>query len=325
MKTILNYPLFDGEKVIENASVTIENGIITSVSRCESVDTNYFLIPGLIDAHTHICTDAQTELMLQNGVTASCDVAASPSLIERSKRFTLISSAGMAMGGLNGSAYVNRAIESGAAYIKVLLTQPNLMLKSVLKSICNTAHENGIKVAIHATTVKAVRLAVSCSADILIHVPMKEAFPRELAEEIAEKRITVAPTLVMMQTFAESHRNGYVPENYQNAENAVGLLHEAGVQILVATDANNGSFAPPVEYGTSMHREMQLLVNAGLTPCEVLAGATGKVAEVFGIAGLGHIAEGKRATMLLLNGRADKNISNTAKIKQIRIDGEAIL
>lgn len=135
--TVLNYPLFDGEKVITNASVTIKNGVITAVNEAESVDADCFLMSGLIDAHTHITTDAQIQTMLKNGVVAACDVAASDWLIERSESFSIISSAGMTMGTLNGKSYVKKAIESGARYIKVLLMEPNLMLKSVLSDICN--------------------------------------------------------------------------------------------------------------------------------------------------------------------------------------------
>lgn len=153
---------------------------------------------------------------------------------------------------------------------------------------------------------------------------MKEEFPKELAKEIAKKRIVVAPTLVMMETFAKNSWNAYKPEHYQNAENAVKLLHENGVTILAATDANTGSYAPAVAYGTSMHREMELLVQAGMTATEVLASATRKVAEVFSIDNIGTVEEGKKAVLILIEGRPDKNITDTTKIKQIWIDGKEI-
>lgn len=321
----LNYPLFDGEKIIENALVTVTDGIIASVTEGESADNNCLLMPGLIDAHTHISAEDQTEIMLKNGITATFDVSAPNSLTENSKRFTVISSAGMTMGALSGKKYVKTALQNGAKYIKVLLMEPNLMLKSVLKDICTSAHESGIKVAVHAVSLKAVRTAVDCGADILIHVPMKEEFPKELAEEIAKKGIAVAPTLIMMKTFGEDGRNGYKPEHYKNAENAVRLLHECGVQILAATDANTGSYAPAVEYGTSLHIEMQLLVNAGLTPSEALASATSNAAKAFGISNIGAVSKGKRAVLLLIEGRPDKEINDTVKIKQIWVDGVPIL
>lgn len=322
----LKYPLFDGKKLWCGTAVTVEDGIIRSVTECDKAECGEgLLIPGLIDAHTHMGTEFQVQAMLQNGVTATCDVSAPVSLVESSEQLAIVSSAGMTMGTLNGKSYVKKVIENGAKYVKVLLMEPNLMPKGVLKSICQTAHEYGLKVAVHATTVKAVRMAVDCGTDILLHVPMKEEYPIELAKEISDKGIVVAPTLVMMETFAHSGRGGYLPEHYQNAENAVKLLHSIGVTILAATDANSGSYAPAVAYGSSMHRELSLLVGAGLTTTEALEAATSKVADVFGISGLGYISQGCKATLVLVEGRPDRKITDTTKIKQIWIAGEPIL
>ncbi len=321
-KIILNYPLFDGERIIENASVVIDDGIITAVKGSESVDSRYFLMPGLIDAHTHMTSAYQIPNMLKSGVVATCDVCAPSELVANSKDLTIISSAGMTMGTLNGKGYVKKAIESGAKYIKILLFEPNLMPKAALKSICISAHECDLKVAVHATSVKAEKMAIECGADILLHVPMREELPKSLAEEIAERGIAVAPTLVMMEAFSNSGRNGYLPEHYKNAENAVRTLHKCGVTLLAATDANDGSFAPAVDYGRSMHREAELLCKAGLTPIEVLMAATSKVCSVFGIVGLGSVTAGKRAALVLVDGRPDKNITAIKSIRQIWIDGE---
>ncbi len=323
-KFVLNCPIFDGEKVMESASVVVENGVIIAVDKAEHADLHGFLMPGLIDAHTHICTERQIDEMLQNGVVAACDVAASVALVEQSRRFKIVSSAGMTFGTLSGKSYVKKAIKNGAAYIKVLLFEPNLMPKNSLKEICAAAHENGKKVAVHATSVKAVRMAVDCGADILLHVPIKEEYPLDLAETIAAKGIVVAPTLVMMQTFANSGRNGYETEHFQNAKNAVRLLHEQSVSILAATDANDGSFAPSVAYGSSLHAEMALLAQCGMTETEVLASATIKIAKAFGIKGLGSIAVGQKATFTLVDGRPDKRITDTQNVLRTWIDGQPI-
>lgn len=324
-KQILNYPLFDGEKVVEDAAVIIEDGKIAQIKQSEAVDRSCFLMPGLIDAHTHMENMQQIDLMLKNGVTGTCDVAAPASLIRDSKQFLIVPSAGMTMGTLNGKAYVKKAIADGAAYIKVLLMEPNLMMKPVFRDICNTAHAYGKKVAVHAVSIKAVQLSVECEADILIHVPMREEFPLSLAQEIAEKEIAIAPTLVMMEAFSKSGRNGYLPEHYRNAERAVKLLYENGVTILAATDANPGLVAPPVTYGSSLHREMELLVRAGMTPVDVLSAATSKIAKIFTMPTVGTIEQGKSATLVLVEGRPDKDITDTTKIRQIWVDGQPIL
>ena len=322
----LKYPLFDGEKVWDGATVAIEDGAITSVTACPAEECGEgFLMPGLIDAHTHMETMAQVASLLKSGITATCDVDGSQSLIRASRQLHIISSAGMAMGMVvNPEGFVERAVENGARYIKALLFSPLSIGKPALRGIVRAAHARGLKVAVHATQVATVRQAVDAGADILLHVPMKEEYPAELAATIAERGIAVAPTLVMMETFATSRRNGYIPEHYRNAENAVRLLHESGVRILAATDANSGSFAPAVAFGSTLHREMALLARAGLSPVEVLASATGRIAEVFGIDDIGAIRAGKRADLLLIDGRPDRNMADTSRIRQIWIDGKAI-
>lgn len=327
-RIVLNYPMFDGEKVWANAAVVIENGVITEVTALDesTVDSRYFLMPGLIDAHTHMGTPEQVETMLKYGVTATCDVSASAELIAASDQLTIHSSAGMAMGVvLNGKSYVDKAAKSGAKYIKVLLFSAHSIGKKALCSIVDAAHEKGMKVAVHATEVATAQQAVDAGADILLHVPMKEPFPAELAQAIAEKGIAVAPTLVMMETFAHSGRNGYLPEHYANAQAAVRLLHESGVKVLAATDANPGSFAPGVAYGSSLHREMELLVSAGLSPLEVLQGVTSKNAQAFELNGVGSIAPGQKANLILVEGRPDKEIADSAKIVQLWVNGKPIM
>ena len=66
-KLVLNYPLFDGEKIMESASVIVENGIIMIKNKNVSTDSDYLLMPGLIDAHT-FRSKKQGRTMLQSGV-----------------------------------------------------------------------------------------------------------------------------------------------------------------------------------------------------------------------------------------------------------------
>ena len=323
----LKYPLFDGKKIWDGASVIIEDGVITSIKECDPKECgDGLLMPGLIDAHTHMESMSQVERMLKNGITATCDVNGSWNLIRFSEDLKIVSSAGMAMGlVINPKGFVEKAVKNGAKYIKVLLFSTVSIGKPALTGIVKAAHSKGLKVAVHATEISTVKQTVDAGADILLHVPMKEAYPEELAETIAEKGIAVAPTLVMMETFAKGRRNGYRPEQYVNAENAVRLLHKKGVTILTATDANSGSFAPAVSFGPSIHREMELLQNAGLTSLEVLKSSTSTTAEVFGIEGKGFITEGEKADMILVGGRPDKKITDTADIRQVWAGGRQII
>lgn len=321
----LHYPLFDGEKIWAGACVTIDNGLITDVQPCDAAQcAPGFLMPGFVDAHVHMETEGHVAAMLRHGVTTVCDVCAPQSLIAASTALDIVSSAGMAMGVvMNPKGYVEKAAESGAKYIKVLLFNALSIGKPALCGIVKAAHANGLKVAVHATELATVKQAVAAQADILLHVPMKEAFPADLAQTIADEGIAVAPTLVMMDAFAHSGRNGYQPSDYQRAEAAVRLLRDSGVRLLVGTDANPGSFAPGVSYGDSLHEELRLLVQAGLTPLDVLQAATSRNADTFSLH-TGRIAPGLPATMLLLDGRPDQTITDSQKIRRMWVKGEVI-
>lgn len=317
---------FDGEQIIENAEVTVEKGIVTAINQNQiGQGSGFFLMPGLIDAHTHMGTREQVDIMLRNGITATCDVSAPAELVAESEYLRIVPSAGMAMGVvMNPKRFVEKAVANGAKYIKVLLFNPMSIGKHALNGIVKEAHDRNLKVAVHATELETVRQAVEADADILLHVPMKEAFPPELAREIARKGIAVAPTLVMMETFSVSGRNGYQPEHYANAEAAVRLLREEGVTILGATDANPGNFAPEVVYGSSMHRELELLVKAGLSPVEALTASTSRTARVFGISGAGKIQVGSHADMVLVEGRPDRNITDSRQVLRVWSNGKTV-
>lgn len=77
---------------------------------------------------------------------------------------------------------------------------------------------------------------------------------------------------------------------------ATRLLHEAGVPLLAATDAAIFGIIP----GASMARELELLVEAGLSPHEALASATRISARILGFEETGMIAPGYRANLVLL-------------------------
>lgn len=330
----LNYPVFDGTTVWENASVVIENGVISdkTVLGEGEVDDRYFLMPGLIDAHTHVSKTGEMELMLSKGVTTTCDVAITQELQDSCPYLNVWTArTGAFSMTKDGKECVENALASGAQYIKVVVDLPEIMMggalmdKAVLQEIVDTAHANGLKVAVHAISMAGVQQTVDCGADMLIHIPIGEELPLELAQQIADQGIEVMPTMVMMKAFADSPLYGYEPDDYQDAVNAVQLLRSLGVPILVATDANPGGFVPSIIHGTDLHREMKLLVEAGLTPLEVLQGATSLPADAFGLTGAGRIAPGEPATMVLVEGRPDQEITDSTRIVQIWVNGMPLL
>ena len=324
--------VFDGTEIKGVASISIENGKISKeiiFDKDENTDSNYFLMPGLIDAHTHITNEKQIEQMINNGVTTTYDVAATGDIANSSEILNIWTATTTIMPGIsNGKSMVNNLIAQGADYIKVMVDMPTIMGggligKGVLQDIVNYAHTKKLKVAAHVTTIEAVEQAVDAGVDILIHVPIGEEFPEELAKKVADKNISVIPTLVMMEAFANSPLYGFEKSDYKDAENTVKLLNSYGVPILVGTDANSSFFVPDIKHGSSLHKEMELLVKAGLTPLEVLQGATIKTVEAFGLEENSK-EQIYKSIMVLIEGRPDKNITDTTKIRQIWIDGQPV-
>lgn len=78
-------------------------------------------MPGLLDAHTHMTSMDQVDTMLKNGIVGTGDVAASSSLVENAKPFTIVSSLGMTMGILNGKAYVKKRYRKAQSILKYCL------------------------------------------------------------------------------------------------------------------------------------------------------------------------------------------------------------
>jgi imidazolonepropionase-like amidohydrolase len=95
-------------------------------------------------------------------------------------------------------------------------------------------------------------------------------------------------------------------------------LNDAGVPILLGTDAPQ-IFSVP---GFSIHREMQAMIEAGMTPYQVLASGTRNVATHFGtLASTGTVEAGKRADLLLVDANPLTSVANVQRRTGVMIDG----
>ena len=108
-------------------------------------------------------------------------------------------------------------------------------------------------------------------------------------------------------------RDGGPPRSYDAAIAAVRQLKAAGVPILAGTDAPN----PGTAHGATMHGEMELLVEAGLTPIEALRAATSAPSKAFRLDDRGRIAVGKRADLVLVRGDPTADIGATRDITAV--------
>jgi hypothetical protein len=101
----------------------------------------------------------------------------------------------------------------------------------------------------------------------------------------------------------------------------VGAAHRAGVPLLAGTDS---AWIQPYTYaGFSLHDELALLVQAGLTPMESLQTATINPARFLGMEkDLGTIEMGKVANLVLLDADPLADIHNTTRISAVFLGGK---
>ena len=107
-------------------------------------------------------------------------------------------------------------------------------------------------------------------------------------------------------------------KTFQKEVELVGAMSRAGVGILAGTDVSNPFCFP----GFSLHDELALLVQAGLTPMQALQAATLNAARFMGReADLGTVQKGRIADLVLLDANPLDDISNTRKINAVVFGG----
>ncbi len=190
---------------------------------------------------------------------------------------------------------VDELADGGARIIKLGLERgyrsdegwPLLSLDEVT-AITQAAHQRGLLVTAHVTSLDEVRLALDGGADDLAHTPI-EPLPDEMIREMLQRGITMATTT-----------NIWGPESSVAATNAKRYL-DAGGTVAVATDFDCCGQAPGME---AMLQEMQWLSQvAGFTAMELIVAATRNGAIVSNLANeLGTIEPGKVADIIVVEG-----------------------
>jgi adenine deaminase len=99
---------------------------------------------------------------------------------------------------------------------------------------------------------------------------------------------------------------------YELCTKIVGALRDAGAHILLGTDA----------MPFSIHLELALLVEAGLTPYEAIKAGTCDAAEFLnGLDEFGTVAIGRRADLILVEGNPLRDVANVARRVGVMVRG----
>lgn len=343
---IVNVAVFDGTRLIPGRTVVIEDGLIgADPAGAQIIDgRGGVLIPGLIDAHVHLDIVDPLGALARYGVTTAFDMASVPeqtSALRGRAGTTSILSAGLpaiAPGSLHshfpgigqrglisgpGAAkqFVADRIAEGSDYLKIVVGSPFADHdQATIDALVAAAHEQGRRVVAHASSAEAVAKAQAAGADILTHAPLDQPLSAAAAAQAAAAGRIVVPTLTMMEALVT--KIAPPGADYAHARASVAALHEAGVPILAGTDANDAPNSPSaVPHGTSLHHELELLVDAGLSSREALLAATELPARYFGLPDRGRIEVGMRADLVLLAADPLADIRATRSISRIWCGG----
>ncbi len=99
-----------------------------------------------------------------------------------------------------------------------------------------------------------------------------------------------------------------------NGMHNLKVLHDAGIKIAFGTDSGGN---PVRIQGWGEHRELELMVRAGLTPMDAIVAATRGSAEFIGATDRGTLAPGKRADFLILAANPLDDIRNTRQLVSV--------
>ena len=171
----------------------------------------------------------------------------------------------------------------------------------VARAAIEEAHTAGLRVAVHATELETARTAVLTGADVLVHSVIDIDVDAEFVSLLRERKVPVVTTLAVFEGYREVLTHEFRPrpadtelaspevvatvlEPFQTPDtrhtrgtlsNSTRLrntrrLWDGGVTVAAGSDAGNiGTF-----HASGLHRELELLVEAGLTPAQALVAAT---------------------------------------------------
>jgi len=239
---------------------------------------------------------------------------------------------------------VARYHDAGFQQIKIY----SLVTPPIVEAICAEAHRVGMTVTGHVPNGMTIDDAVRAGMDQIAHLAIRgEADSEEVKKTIAllrDRKTVIDPTqswnellghaagspiaafqpgiaripAPLNRVFSNAGVAGIDPPaariRLERGLRIVKALHDAGVPIVVGTDEG----IP----GHSVHREIELYVEAGLTPMEALQAATIVPARAMGLdRELGTIERGKRADVVVLNANPLDSIRNIRSVRWTIRDG----
>jgi len=258
--------------------------------------------------------------------------------------------------------WVEQRIQEGSDYIKLVYMPYSDYFKSLDRptsaAIIQAAHKNGVLAVAHVSSQQAAKELLEDGIDGLVHIFADQEISQEVLDLAKSNDVFVIPTLSVIASADQSRLadelskdlsiSDYLqPEQNQQLASSYGehkipgfelstalyntkLLHQAGITILAGSDAPN----PGTTYGASIHQELELLTQAGLSIVEAINAASSSVANAFTLNSInatgetasprGRLISGAKADFILLNSSPQEDIKATRAIHSIYKNGSKV-
>lgn len=221
-------------------------------------------------------------------------------------------------------------------------------------AVMQVGRERGIPVATHMFYLEDAKRLLELGSGMLAHSVRDRDVDAALVGLLAQRRVCYVPTLVReVSTFVYAERPSWFEDPFflayahrgemaateeagfrarqrsaagpyraalEQAQRNLRILHDAGIRVAFGTDAGPSARFP----GYFEHLELELMVEAGLTPAQALRSATAVAAECLRLPDVGTLQAGKWADFLVLVEDPLADVSATRSLERVFVAGSEV-
>jgi imidazolonepropionase-like amidohydrolase len=230
--------------------------------------------------------------------------------------------------GLDAVTQVTRSqISKGADWVKVYAdyrwgpageTRPTFLLEELTR-IVETARSSGRPVVAHASTPEGMRRAVLAGVETIEH---GDAGTADVFRLMAQRGVALCPTLSAGEAVRQYRgwKKGADPEPAEITEKKASFKRALAAKVVICAGSDVGVFS----HGDNA-RELELMVEYGMSPLDVLKAATAGNARIFHLDDrLGQIRPALLADLIAVEGDPTQKISDLRNLRLVMKGGQLV-
>ena len=256
----------------------------------------------------------------------------------------------------DGRRYVRELAASGVSFVKIWVDDRGGSVEKLefplYRAIIDEAHRHGLEVVAHVFYHEDAEELVSAGVDGFAHLVRDREMDDVLVAAIVDQDVfvmpnlgisergrhtepppwlgapllaeTVAPAVLARASAAFTGRSAdaaaRAARTWEWMERSLAKLHAAGASLVLGSDSGVQDHF----HGFSAHRELELMVAAGLRPMDAIVAATSRAADRLGLDDTGRLTPGARADFIVLDANPLDDVANSQRIVDVYLGGAAM-